>query len=154
MNPSLEIRAVSASETLSLRRSLLRPGLPLAESVYDGDDDPATKHWGAFADGALVAVASLYAEALPQSIATERAWRLRGMAVDADFQRQGCGKELLHRCLQSVEDDGGEVLWCNARAAAVGFYRQAGFEISGDEFIIPDIGSHFVMLRSTPARNF
>ena len=155
-NPPLEIRAISPAETLPLRRALLRPELPLSESVYPGDDAATTKHWGAFADDVLVAVASLYPESLPasspQSSAFGRAWRLRGMAVDADYQRQGCGAQLIHRCLQSVAEDGGEMLWCNARASAVGFYRRAGFEISGDEFIIPGVGPHFVMLRSAAAQ--
>jgi ribosomal protein S18 acetylase RimI-like enzyme len=114
---------------------------------FAGDDDVSTEHWGAFVNATLIAVASLYQEPMPES-ADSNAWRLRGMAVSPAFQGKGYGRQLLDRCLQSVADHGGSVLWCNARRPAVGFYRRAGFEIVGSEFMIPGIGPHYVMLSS------
>jgi ribosomal protein S18 acetylase RimI-like enzyme len=141
------IRAIKPGETILLRRELLRPDRPLSESVFAGDDDEATEHWGIFLNDTLIAVASLYQEPLPQS-PDPHAWRLRGMAVSPAFQGQGYGRQLLDRCLQSVADNGGRVLWCNARTSAVGFYQRARFKISGIEFVIPGVGPHYVMLRS------
>lgn len=136
-----------------LRRELLRPDRPEEESVYAGDDAPDSGHWGAFVDEALVAVASIYPEPLPESVEQTGedeavSWRLRGMAVCPVFQGKGYGRQLLDRCLQAVADNGGNLLWCNARTSAVGFYQGMGFEIAGSEFMIPDIGPHYVMLRS------
>jgi len=164
MTNQLKIRAISSNETLPLRCAILRPDHPIQESIYAGDDDPSTQHWGAFVEDALIVIASLYPEPLAGSVrhqainknegpdgqqagATEHAWRLRGMAVHRAFQRKGYGRQLLHRCLESVADHGGTILWCNARSSAVGFYRGAGFETAGTEFVIPGIGPHYVMLR-------
>ncbi len=49
-----------------------------------------------------------------------------------------------------VADAGGTELWCNARMAAVGFYRRAGFEVVSEEFDVPGIGAHVVMTRPVP----
>ena len=153
MTSPIVIRAVAPAETLSLRREMLRPDRPLCESIYIGDEDSTTIHLGAFVGDNLIAVASLYPEALPESVEAgieatgDRTWRLRGMAVQATFHGQGYGRQLLNWCLQSVARQAGSILWCNARSPAVGFYRAAGFQILGSEFIIAGIGSHFVMAR-------
>lgn len=148
-----EIRALSPEETLPLRSDVLRPNQPIRESIYPGDDEATTQHWGAFVQNELVAIASLYPEPLPASAAylapaNTQCWRLRGMAVSPQFQGQGYGRQLLEYCLCAVAERGGKVLWCNARSPAVGFYRGAGLETAGGEFIIPGIGPHFVMWRS------
>ena len=153
MTNRAEIRAVAPEETLLLRSSLLRPGQPIEASVYPGDDAATTQHWGALVQPELVAIASRYPEPLPASAAqvapaTSSCWRLRGMAVNPRFQGQGYGRQLLKHCLRAVAQQGGEVLWCNARSAAVGFYRAAGFETVGEEFSIPGIGPHYVMWRA------
>jgi GNAT superfamily N-acetyltransferase len=147
MIPPVEIRTITSAETLPLRCEVLRPGCPIQGAIFVGDDDVLTEHWGVFVSDTLIAVASLYQEPLPKS-ADPRAWRLRGMAVSSAFQGQGYGRQLLDRCLQLVADNGGRVLWCNARTSAVGFYQRARFEISGSEFVIPGVGPHYVMLFS------
>ena len=156
MTNRAEIRALAPEETLPLRSELLRPGQPIEESIYPGDDNAATQHWGAFVQNELVAIASLYPEPLPASAAhlapaKTQCWRLRGMAVDPRFQGQGHGRQLLEHCLRAVAEQGGEVLWCNARSTAVGFYRGAGLETVGEEFIIPGVGAHYVMWRGMRA---
>ena len=35
-----------------------------------------------------------------------------------------------------------EILWCNARTTAFGFYEKMGFNIVVDEFDIPNLGPH------------
>jgi predicted GNAT family N-acyltransferase len=37
-------------------------------------------------------------------------------------------------------------VWCNARTPARGFYERAGFAAVGEEFALPDIGPHFLMV--------
>ena len=155
MSNSIRIQSITAVQTLPLRSAVLRPDRPIEESIFVGDNDPATFHLGAFADDALIGVASLYREPLRGSVAQVAApavqpadvWRLRGMAVEPMLQGQGYGRQLLTACLQEVGLRDGKLLWCNARTSAVGFYQGAGFEISGAEFVIPQIGPHYVMLR-------
>ncbi len=38
-------------------------------------------------------------------------------------------------------------MWFNARTPAVPFYRAHGFQVRGEEFILPDIGPHYFMWR-------
>ncbi len=46
---------------------------------------------------------------------------------------------------------GAQILWCNARVSAAEFYRKLGYEIVSDEFEIPHIGPHYLMMLSLAA---
>ena len=142
-----DVRPISAEETRGLRQAILRPHQRPEELVYPGDDDPDTLHLGAYVDGKLVGVASLYREAPPKE-EDPGAWRLRGMAVAKDRQKQGLGAALLDACIAHAKGSGGTSLWCNARTTAAGFYTSLGFEVEGDAFELPGIGPHYVMWRA------
>lgn len=137
------IRRVTAEEVRPLRHTVLRPGQTFEETVYPGDD--AGLHLGAFDGDRLVGIASLYEEDRVRGRAG--GWRLRGMATDAGVRGTGFGAALLAGCAEEVRAAGGTELWCNARMAAVGFYRRAGFEVVSEEFDVPGIGPHVVMTR-------
>jgi GNAT superfamily N-acetyltransferase len=141
-----EVRVVAAEETRPLRHLVLRPGQPPASTVYPGDDDPATRHFAAFADGHLVGIASLYREARPGGPPGVAGWRLRGMASAPHVRGRGVGRALLAACRHHVAAEGGGELWCNARTPAAGFYARAGFAVVGERFDIPGIGPHVVMV--------
>lgn len=146
----MQIRPISAAETRPLRADILRPGQPPESLVYPGDDAPDSFHAGAFLGGVLVGIASVYPEPLPidlPDLAPNSAFRLRGMATRPELQGQGLGRAVLEGCLTHVRDAGAEVLWCNARTGALGFYRRLGFETVGDKFEIEGIGPHYVMWR-------
>ena len=138
------VRAVAASEVRPLRHAVLRPGRPLSAGNFSGDDEPTTNHFGAYRDGALLGVASVYRAGLPERPGVP-AIQLRGMAVEPDVRGSGIGRQLIHACVEFTRDNGVGLLWCNARVTAVGFYRKLGFEIVGPEFEIPDVGPHFRM---------
>ena len=140
------IRRVTAEEVRPLRHRVLRPGQAFEETVYPGDD--AGVHLGAFDADRLVGIASLYEEDRVDGRAG--GWRLRGMATDAGVRGAGYGGALLAGCVDAVAQAGGTELWCNARMAAVGFYRRAGFEVVSEEFDVPGIGAHVVMTRPVP----
>lgn len=145
----IEIRTISAEETRSLRSAILRPQQPAGKSIYPKDDAPDTLHLGAYLDGELVGVASVYNEP-PSSETGDAAWRLRGMAIKTDVQRKGCGRALLERCIDEVRERGATRLWCNARTTAVGFYQALGFSVQGKEFA-RDGYPHVMMVRKTGA---
>jgi ribosomal protein S18 acetylase RimI-like enzyme len=137
------IRRVTAEDIRPLRHSVLRPGQAFLETRYPGDD--AGLHFGAFDGDRLVGIASLYEEGRADGPAG--GWRLRGMATDPDVRGAGYGAALLAACVEEVAGAGGTEVWCNARMAAVGFYRRAGFEVLSEEFDVPGIGPHLVMAR-------
>lgn len=150
----MTVRPISAAEARPLRSEILRPGQPPDSLVYPGDDVPGSFHAGAFAEGEIVGIATVYPEPMPPESAAalpdvgfdpNNAFRLRGMATRATLQGAGLGRAVLTRCIEHVRDAGAEVLWCNARVGALGFYERLGFATVGDEFDIAGIGPHYVM---------
>lgn len=141
------IRPITAADVRALRHRVLRPTQPVESTVYDGDDLAETMHLGAFDGDRLVGIASLYRE--PRS-GTADGWRLRGMATGAEARGRGFGAALLTACLDRAAAVDSAEVWCNARQAAIGFYRRAGFEVIGEEFEVENIGPHVVMARPVP----
>lgn len=145
----MDVRPITAEQTRPLRAEILRPGQDPESLVYPGDDVPGSFHAGAFERGALVGIATVYPEPMPvqpdAAVGADNAFRLRGMATKRHLQGRGLGRAVLERCIEHVRESGAEVLWCNARVGALGFYRRLGFETVGDEFEIEGIGPHFVM---------
>jgi GNAT superfamily N-acetyltransferase len=134
------VRRVSAEETRPLRSAVLRPGEPFERNVYPGDDSGFDAHFGLFEGPRLVAVASMFAEP-PPGQAVEGAWRLRGVSVQPDRQGRGYGRALMGACREHALAQGGRLLWCNARGAAVPFYRKLGFQPMGQPAQVPGEGS-------------
>jgi ribosomal protein S18 acetylase RimI-like enzyme len=46
-----------------------------------------------------------------------------------------------------LKERGVSYLWCNARTSAIGFYEKLGMKVISEEFEIPVIGPHKVMIR-------
>lgn len=140
------VRAVSAAQTRPVRRAVLRPHQPPEASLYPHDEAAGAFHVGAFAQGALVGVASVYHERAPHRPERD-AWRLRGMATLPEARGKGLGGRLLQACIAHVASQHGDLLWCNARTTASGFYLRHGFRQVGDTFDLPGLGPHWLMER-------
>jgi predicted GNAT family N-acyltransferase len=137
-------------ELLALRNQLLRPGRPLEDCHFPGDNAESALHYGAFAADRLVAIASLLRNPLPND-ATTMALQVRGMATLPEYRGRGVASELLRLCVEDACMQGAERIWCNARRHAVGLYLRQGFASVGEEFDIPGIGPHYQMCRELPA---
>ena len=116
----------------------------MQEAHFPGDDDANTAHFGAFRNGELLCVASLYQASFPGEPETA-AFQLRGMATAPEARGSGLGTAIVNACVAHVREKGGALLWCNARTSAAEFYRKLGFQIVGGEFDIPTVGPHFRM---------
>jgi ribosomal protein S18 acetylase RimI-like enzyme len=147
---NITVRPISAADTRPLRSAILRPGQPPHMLAYAGDDAPDTLHLGAFDNGELVGIASIYREP-PPGEELAGAWRLRGMATVDKVRGRGYGRALLTACIEHIQAQGGAVLWCNARTPAMGFYTSLGFSVRGEPFELPGIGEHFFMWRPIQA---
>jgi GNAT superfamily N-acetyltransferase len=139
------VRSISAAETVEVRWPILRPGFPRESAIFQGDELATTHHLGAFAEEAMLGVASIYLAPLPEEGTTTPAYQLRGMAVLDSAQGQGCGAALLGATVAKARELGAVLLWCNARITAAKFYRRHGFQTVGDEFDIPTVGPHYRM---------
>ncbi|MGX9788240.1 GNAT family N-acetyltransferase [Mycobacterium sp. MMS18-G62] len=144
------VRPAPAAEVWPIRHKVLRPRQPAKLCSYPEDDRPGARHFAALHKGRTVGAASVYHEDPPTDFAVPglkhgRGWRLRGMATVDEVRGTGVGSALLRTALTHSVLAGAEVVWCNARTSAAGFYRKHGFHTVGEEFEMPGIGPHSFM---------
>jgi GNAT superfamily N-acetyltransferase len=132
--------------TIPLRLRVLRPGGTEADCHFPSDDVPGAFHVGTFHEEQCVAVGSFSAEA-HADLPAQRPYRLRGMASAPEVRGRGAGRVLLDHAVELLGQRGCDVLWCNARVAAIPFYERMGFIGMGPLFDIPGIGPHQMMHR-------
>ncbi len=142
---------VAAELTYDLRGAVLRPNG--GEIVWAGDEDPATFHLAARTDeGDVVGVVRFSPAPCPWRPLARAPWQLRGMATGSAVRGSGAGRLLVIDGLERVTARGGDLVWCDARVAAAGFYERMGFTVVTDEFDKPGIGPHVGMCKDlTPA---
>jgi predicted GNAT family N-acyltransferase len=141
----LTFREATAGEVRPLRQDILIAGTDRTTAVFDGDDDPATRHFALFENDRMIACVSFMRTSAADGEG-RRAWQLRGMAVTRDWQRRGVGSRLLLLAERAMEEiDPAVRFWCNAREAAAGFYERHGWRRDGKRFDIPGVGPHYRM---------
>ena len=142
---SLELRRARIEELIDLRHEVLRHGLPREAAMFDGDDAPTTRHYGAFDGGTAVGCATL----MLNQWEGEPAWQVRGMATDDRFRSRGLGAALLGMAEAELirERPAVRLLWCNARVPAVRFYEKLGWSVRCEPFDIPTAGPHVKMTK-------
>ena len=125
---------------LDLRWKVLRIGKPRDTAHYDGiDTDQRTRFLVAYYENKMVGCSTLQTD--PRDGAM---FRIRGMAVDFDFQNNGIGSKIVEK-LQKYAKENNTGIWCNARIRAVPMYERRGFIIVSDVFEIEGIGPHYDM---------
>lgn len=135
----MEIRWVEAGVTHTLRIQVLnskrreRPG-----------DDKAL-HLAAFDKTRVIGISSFFPQNQDE-IFQSGFWRIRGMAIIPEYQKQGIGKQILDFFMKSKSDEIKE-LWCNARVGAEGFYTKLGFTSQGLIERRKDIWVHRMILK-------
>jgi GNAT superfamily N-acetyltransferase len=140
------VRPATAGELIDLRHRVLRAGLPRDAAVFPGDELPTSIHVGAFDPaGSAVCCATFHRSQWEDA----PAWQLRGMATDDGYRGRGVGAVVLQLAEELARSDpaGIRQLWCNARIAAVPFYRRAGWTAVSEAFEIPTAGIHFRMTK-------
>jgi len=166
VTPSPEIVGVEVIR--GLRHAVLRGrDRPVSASHYPQDDLPETFHVAICHDTTAIGCATFFPEPFPEPMDAElsgrsrgyprdlpdnsaRVWRLRGLAVSPQWQGRGLGGSLLRFGLAEIARRGGTQLWCNARTSALDFYRNHGFTVQGEEFLIENGIPHVVALRPVP----
>ena len=145
----IEVKQISSKETHDLRHRVLWPHIALAEEcVIDIDHRKDAIHLGAIKHGKVVGICSLFELSKPALGKYEKQYRLRVMATDASVRGLGAGAKLIDYAIALLRERGYDVLWCDARKVAIGFYERLGFEVVGDCYEIPNIGPHKLMCYS------
>jgi predicted GNAT family N-acyltransferase len=142
---AVTVEEVAADVTYPLRAAVLRPDG--GEITWAGDDDPATFHLAARTpDGRIVGVVRFSRAPCPWRSDVASPWQLRGMATDPAVRGGGAGRTLLLEGLARVAVRGGDLVWCDARTTASGFYERMGFTVLTAPFDKPGIGPHLGMV--------
>ena len=114
-------------QALILRNRLLRR--PLGMCLYDEalSVEKDFLHFGAFQEGKLIATLLL----VPEESAI---YRMKQVAVEEPFQRQGIGLGLLQFCEAALQEKGAAGIVLHARKTAELFYVKAGYLPKGTTF--------------------
>jgi len=145
---TVAVDEVAAEFTYGLRKAILRPDG--GEVVWAGDEDPRTFHLAARSGERIVGVVRFSPAPCPWRDDASAAWQLRGMATDPSVRGSGAGRALLVDGLERVAARGGDLVWCDARVTAAGFYERFGFTVVTEPFDKPGIGPHVGMLIQLP----
>lgn len=141
------IKKITDLETYSVRHVVLRKGKPIETCRFEGDDLSSTSHFGYFQNENLVGIISVF-KANNISFAPNGQYQIRGMAVLESHQKKGIGESLVKHCEIYCNKQQANLIWFNARTAAVGFYEKSGYIKVGEAFEIKDVGEHYLMTKS------
>jgi len=117
----MEIRRLEVHDILPLRNKILRPKEIVTDYEFEGDHDESTLHLGVYIDGTLSSVATFTFEEHSQ-LKGKVPVRLRGMATLPKHRKKGLSKSLIETALPVVKQNQCDILWCEAREKAAGFY--------------------------------
>ena len=136
------IKKIRVEETYPLRKEVLRKGMTLSHEM-PGDQDSDSFHLGVYEDDQLVCIASFMKNKHPDFLGEQ--FQLRGMATAEQARGRGIGRLILKEGIKELKRRKIELLWCNAREVALGFYQKLGFKTHGQAFEVPQVGMHYMM---------
>ncbi|UWY29993.1 GNAT family N-acetyltransferase [Flavobacterium sp. TR2] len=143
----ITIREISPKETYAVRQPVLRKSKPIESCVFEGDDLESTHHFGLFDDKKLIGIISLFEKINPIFAAQNQA-QIRGMAVLETHQKKGFGEALVRHCEAYCNENQIDLIWFNARTAAIAFYQKMNYQSVGEAFEIKDVGEHYLMFKN------
>ena len=142
------ISEIKPHELIPIRQAVLRQGLPVEASIFDGDYAESSAHFGAYAHGELIGCASLVANYTAKlEEGASPMMQLRGMAVLPEYRSKGVGAQLLEAAEKYARSKEINTLWFNARVKAVAFYERNGYLKKGGSYEIEGVGTHYFMLK-------
>ncbi|MBQ21721.1 MAG: GNAT family N-acetyltransferase [Flavobacteriales bacterium] len=141
------VKIITTKETYPLRLEVLwQHKNSLDECKLDIDDLTTTFHVGAYKNGEIVAIGTFLQQQNEKFEATNQ-YRLRAMASSPKVRGENFGKLLIEFAIEELKNRKVDLLWCDARKVALGFYEKMGFKIKGGFYEIPIIGPHKLMYK-------
>lgn len=138
----MKARFLKIPETYPLRLNVLWPHLSKPEEcTLPIDNHVNCFHTGVEENGKVVSIATFYEEKHPKLDGNIQ-YRLRAMASDQSVAGKGYGRFSIAFAEDELRKRKAEILWCDARKSALGFYEKIGFKITGDYYQVRNIGPH------------
>lgn len=110
-------------QAAALRYHVLHRPLGLPEQDLD-DADAASRHLVAERDGRVLGYARV--------VTSDRALRIRHVAVDTTERGHGIGRMLVDAAVAQARREMRSLVWVNARFTAIGFWQHLGFRPAGE----------------------
>lgn len=142
---------IAVEDIYGFRHKILRPHQSIADCQYSGDDSINTKHFAATKEQQIVGCISVYKhtqKTLTEHFPTDVLYQFRAMATDPSVRGMGAAKTLLKMAEEFGKQEGGTMIWCNARESAADFYKKQGYQAFGEPYFIEGIGQHFLMYKN------
>lgn len=129
---------------LDLRDRLLRAPLGLTFDSEDLQAEQQQLHFGLLLGERLIAcVVAVHVD--------DTTVKLRQMAVEQEFQRQGVGTTLIRKTEAALSVRGYGTVELNARDIAVSFYERIGYQTVGEPFNEVSIPHYKMVKQLTPS---
>ncbi|OLS24938.1 MAG: hypothetical protein HeimC3_18140 [Candidatus Heimdallarchaeota archaeon LC_3] len=138
------ISRISFEQTYDLRHRIMNPEKSINQ--IKRQDDEKALYLGAirFKTKHIIGIASFFNEKLPNQSEDQRTYRIRGMAVEEKYQKNGIGKALVLHAMNHLQAN---VYWCNSRINAVYFYKRLGFKKISNKINIIGFGERYLMVK-------
>ena len=155
----IEVKEVLPDDLKQVRFNVLWPFLHSTEEAnIDIDNSKGAIHLAGIVEGQIVGCASLFiqnCDRYPTMFQNQKIYRLRAMGVLESVQGMGVGASIIHKSEQICRDRGFEIIWCDARELAWGFYTKLGFIYACSEdgsecdaYEVRNVGLHKMMYKS------
>ena len=145
--PPFLVKEIKPKDCYFIRHQVLWQHKSFDDCGIDIDDQAGAFHLGAYKGDELICVASFFKQNQVK-FSEQHQYRLRAMATLSSAQNRGAARALLNTAFKILKDKDQNLLWCDARIIATGFYEKLGFEKLGDTYSIPIIGLHYLMYKT------
>jgi ribosomal protein S18 acetylase RimI-like enzyme len=142
----IQIRKIAPEKCYPIRQQVLWQHKNIDDCGIAIDDQKDAFHLGAYLNDKLVCIGSFFKQNHAE-FSAPRQYRLRAMATLPKAQNKGLAKILLEKSFNELKLHDIDLLWCDARIVAKGFYSKLGFVTNGDSYEIPIIGTHYLMYK-------
>ena len=140
------VKRITSNDCKPLRHQVLWPHILLEKDcIIDIDSRKDAIHLGVFNEEKLISICSLFKSENEHFPNRKNSYQLRAMATSPNSRGINAGKLVVQEALRVLKEVNSDLLWCNAREVALGFYTKLGFSIEGDFFDVKNIGPHKVM---------
>ena len=141
----MTIKELPAADIRKLRHEVLWSHKPSFEDcVIEPDYVETTFHMGALENHKVVGTSTFLID-INDKFDTTSQYRLRAMATSPSVRGKQVGRQIIEVSIEKLKNMSIDLLWCDARLEATGFYEKLGFKMKGELYNVPDIGPHKLM---------
>lgn len=138
------VKIIDPSQTYLLRHLVLWPHKSINECFIDVDDIGV--HFGCYLNNEIISIGSFFEmknEFFSNGLIQ---FRLRAMATNLNYNGMGAGSLIIINAIKYLKKKYNiDIIWCDARENAIGFYKKLGFKLIKGPYEIPIIGKHYLM---------